>query len=119
MNIKLAFVNNDRVKIKLRDFSECNVLKFKEDLANTHWDLSGQPNIDSMFCAFDEKVSFSFEKCFPLRTKEINCAHLNKPWITPAIKISIKKKSELFKLFKLGLISRNTTNTYKNELTKV
>ena len=44
---------------------------------------------------------------------------LSKPWLTTAILNSIRTKSNYLKLIRLGIISRNMNNKYKNILSSV
>ena len=118
INIKREVTDNGRIKIKFRNFSERNRLNFREKLAATDWDIP-TTDVDLLFNSFDKKIQDGYNMCFPLLTKEVRCDHLCKPWITPAIKISIKRKSELFRLFKLGIVSKETNIAYRNMLRKI
>ena len=44
--------------------------------------------------------------------------NIDKPWISPAIRNSIRTKSNYFKLFKQGIISHERNNAYKRVLSK-
>ena len=58
-------------------------------------------------------------ECFHIKSKNYSLNSLEKPWITPAIKVSIRKKSHYFKLYKAGIISLESRNRYRNQLNRV
>ena len=51
--------------------------------------------------------------------KMVSTKHMNKPWITPAIKRSIETKSNYFKLYKRAIISREVNDNYKKLLYRI
>ena len=55
INIKTEANSSSRVKIKFRNFSEENQLKFKEQLASITWDIS-MDDVDLMFDRFSEII---------------------------------------------------------------
>ena len=60
-------------------------------------------------------------ECFPQVKYKLNVKHLSKPWITPSILKSIKKKNRLYScLLKTKLEAHKTEyKIYKNKLTKI
>ena len=56
---------------------------------------------------------------FPLKTKNIPQKRLDNPWLTQRIHKLVKIKSSYFKLFKLGLITKEENNRFKNRVKSI
>ena len=52
-------------------------------------------------------------------TKFVSAKRLNNPWLTPGILNSIKYKSKLFKMYKLGIADHKTYTQYRNQVTHI
>ena len=72
-----------------------------------------------MCCTLEQTLSKAYSKYFPMKTKYICKKRFEKPWLTSGILRSIKVKSNYFKLYKLGLISHEINNRFKNKLTQI
>ena len=102
-----------------RDYSYNNILKFKENLAKKQWDrILNEQNAQIAYNAFCNILTQEYDKCFPIK-KHSKKYCIKKPWLTSALKESIKIKNKLY-------ISRNRGNeterrishykTYRNKL---
>ena len=108
---------NSKIKIQSRPFSDQNFQKFTEKLSSIDWDdLLDYSDVDSSLSTFIEQLNVIYRKYFPLKTKFISEKRMKNKWITPEIKNLINLKSNYFKQFRLGLISRDTNNRMKNKL---
>ena len=102
----------------VRLFSEQNKLKFQEILKVIDWDLElGQRTTDEAMEIFYKEFQIAYNKAFPfvkLSRKRAN----DKPWISTALKNSIKQKDKLYQKFLLDQTSHNEMlyKAYKNKL---
>ena len=71
------------------------------------------------FNAFLNKINDLFNECFPLKTKSISEKRLHNPWITSAVIKSIKTKNNLFKDYKIGIVTESYYKQYRNVLNKI
>ena len=107
------------VKVKFRVQSNKCHDDFIDELGRINWDFSDFNDINDKTAYFLDKINSLYCKCFPLRSKNISLKRLEKSWLTPAIIRSIKTKSNYFKLFRMGIISREVNNRYKNCLNSI
>ena len=68
---------------------------------------------------FLNRINELYNNCFPIKTKCITTKRLHNAWLTNGILNSIKYKSKLFKMYKLGNISHDRFKQYRNNLTQV
>ena len=93
----LSSENNDQSPpLLLRNFSQRNINRFITEMSNVDW----QPIIDlndarDSYANFQNKISKLYDICFPL-TKTKKKYFNNKPWLTSALKESIKRKNKLY-----------------------
>ena len=119
INISSLTSNETLTKVHFRDYSDNCVNEFRNELILVNWNFDRFANLNEQMQSFDATIDRLFQKCFPKRTKLVGNSHLHKPWITPAILKSIKTKSNYFKLYRQGIITRNVNDAYKKKLTKV
>ena len=102
-----------------RDYKYNNILKFKENWAKIQWDrILNEQNAQIAYNALCYILTQEYDKCFPIK-KHSKKYCIKKPWLTSALKESIKIKNKLY-------ISRNRGNeterrishykTYRNKL---
>ena len=102
-----------------RDYRYNNILKFKENLAKIQWDrILNEQNAQIAYNAFCNIFTQEYDKCFPIK-KHSKKYCIKKPWLTSALKESMKIKNKLY-------VSRNRGNeterrifhykTYRNKL---
>lgn len=78
--------------------SECDEL-FSSHLAQVCWtDLLEQMDVDVLYDEFISGISHVYDLCYPLETKKAKILDIEKPHITPDIKLLIKKRHKLLKL---------------------
>jgi len=88
------------IKIYSRDYSEFNKIALTEEVQFIEWHavFSSDSNPCNMFDLFYSKVSSIVEKHIPLKQlSKRDLTFHGKPWITSAIKVSIRAKNSLFK----------------------
>ena len=110
-------VTSDKIKIETRPFSEENFQNLSNDLLQINWDyILDFNNPENCLKTFVSKLDALYCKNFPMKTKFITLKRLNKKWITPEIKRLINTKSDSYKKFRRGEITRDQNNRIKNEL---
>ena len=91
-----------KVKLYKRDYSSFDEIALVNDIQAIDWRqaFSGDTNPNDMFDSFYNKVAEIVDTHIPIKqmSKRQLKSH-SKPWITPAIKISIQKKNDLYKKF--------------------
>ena len=88
--------NNQPRKQKFRDYSNFSEKKFNDELSNVAWDFTS-PDIDKCFSTFYNKLNKIVNKHAPLKTVTKRMEkQFSKPWITSAIKRSIRIKNSLY-----------------------
>ena len=105
-------------KVQFRPFKAENLDKLRNSLAMLDWDELNHiscPNARWKF--FIDKIDETYCNCFPKKTKFISIKRINKPWLSPRLINLIKRKSEYFKLLKIGIISKECNNRFKNYVT--
>ena len=71
---------------------------FKQDLYKTNWkDIEAFTDPNEAYKAFLRKVSFLYDKNFPVGKIKIKAKDMESPWITNGIKNSSKKKQRLYR----------------------
>ena len=79
-----------------RDMSQKNIMKFIDEMKLTSWQsVLDENNTQLAYSIFHETVSSTYNTCFPLK-KISKKYYINKPWLTSALKESIKIKNKLF-----------------------
>ena len=76
--------------LSFRDKSGNNVAKFKDRLANVHWDeLSECKDTDCAYRCFLDKYTTIYNDCFPLKKVKVKNVTLSKPWITKGLTLNL------------------------------
>ena len=75
-----------------RDMSQKNIMKFIDEMKLTSWQsVLDENNTQLAYSIFHEIVSSTYNTCFPLK-RISKKYYVNKPWLTSALKESIKIK---------------------------
>ena len=109
--------NNDKIKIETRPFSENNLCNLVTELNEVNWDqVLDYNDVEKSISEFSNKLDELYRKCFPLKTKFISPKRYKNRWITQDVKKLINKKSDAYKKYRLGIISKEENNRIKNEM---
>ena len=114
--------NKDKlIKVKFRDMSIANKLKFNELVRNTDWNLMlyGLRDSNKMVVKLINKLDEFYNICFPFKTKIVSTKRLYKPWITKALHKSIKNKHDLFRQARRSNYDFIAYKRYSNMLTSL
>ncbi|MFZ2538187.1 MAG: endonuclease/exonuclease/phosphatase family protein, partial [Oscillospiraceae bacterium] len=111
-----------QIFITKRFYSEENMNKFKTQLNNADWSpVYSATGSNNKYQYFIDMFTDMHNSCFPLRNVKFTSMSHNKPWITPTILNSIKKKNNMYKQY---LLTKNMAllekyKKYKNKLTTI
>lgn len=100
--IYLSFANKlitqNKMCKRVRDLSHINISYFKQCLLTQDWiPVLEETNSDNKFNLFHSIFIRLFENCFPVKSVNLN-NKVTKTWITTGIKVSCKRKRELFEM---------------------
>ena len=117
LNIPVAGNNNDKVKLTFRSHKPEYIDKLKSKLNDWKKLFDMTSDIDERFRQLTENINQLYCATCPLQVKQVSIKRLQSPWLTNGILHSIKRKSLLHKLTKLGVMDQELNNKYKNILT--
>ena len=108
-------IENEIKTIYKRQYSEENILKFREMLQNNaDWELIKTcDDPDSAYNLFTRRFFDLYNKAFPKMEKKIKSKYLKCQWMTKGLLISSKKKQRLYEKFLKNKTLDNERN-YKN-----
>ena len=87
-------------KIKTRNYSNANKLRFQQALQHQQWDtVLSESSAQDAYSIFMSLFSTHYNNSFPTTEKPFNKGK-NNPWLTQHLKKSIKKKNQLYVIFK-------------------
>ena len=118
INVNLDFNREVLKKMCFRDHSISSISKLRHHLNLLEWNISGNDDVNEKMVFFAKTIDDLYNKYCPVKSKILNEKKMGKPWITPAIRNSIRTKSNIFKLYKRGIATRERNNQYKNLLYK-
>ena len=120
LNICIPSSNNTKQMIQFRSFTEMNQQLFSRALSNVSWEeILIKPNVNDNFKIFFETVSALYNKYFPIKKKQISQKRILNPWITSGILTSIRHKNKLYKEKKLGYVTIEQFNAYRNKFNTI
>ena len=104
--------------ITYRDYSQRNLSRFINDINIVNWlDVLNSDEPQDAYTKFHNKFTHVYSSCFPLKRCTSNYKN-KKPWLTRALKNSIKTKNKLYILSKKCPSAANT-NSYKDYRNKL
>ena len=90
-----------------------------DGLVTTNWDtLLNDSDVESACDSFTNYLNKQYCRYFPAKTKYLSDKRVNNPWLTSSIKSLINQKSNYFKMYRMGIISKQTNNQMKNKINK-
>ena len=106
-------------KVKFRLINDALVLKFRNIVANYEWSSLCSDNLDEFAENLISKLNSIYCTCFPLKFKYVRSEKNMNPWINSRLKKLVQAKSQFFRLFKLGVVSLQENNHFKNRVHKI
>ena len=108
--------------ISFRPFGPEKLNALKRELGNTDWDSLLGINITDINYSTDVFMEFlnnAYIKHFPIKHKKISQKRIQNPWLTADIKNHLNVKSDFFKMYKEGSISKEINNRLRNKVNKI
>ena len=112
-------LSSTTTKVSFRNYKPEYYNAFVNKLLNSGYMVGNSCNINEDTERFCNMIDKAYCDSFPLKIKYVSHKRLQNPWLSSGILKSIKTKANYFKLHKLGLISTEANNKYKNTLTTV
>jgi len=109
----------EKVKVTFRNHSHHNIALFRNNLQLVNWSDVLVGDTDQQTTKFSDTLNELYNRTFPVCCKFLSIKRIKKPWLTSGIIKSVKTKSYLFKLWKLGFISKHHYVKYRNKLTSI
>ena len=119
--LKQSVKHRERKVITYRRSGDTFDQNFKNQIQNMDFsEVLEADNVDEAFLKFNNIVYSLYDDCYPLVSKTIVNKRNDTPWMTAAIKQSIKTKNKLYKKFVKKPISYGAIyRKYRNSLTKI
>ena len=117
INSEVLDAETGNIRIETRPYSDINFRKFSDELSNTNWDdLLNYDDVENCSVKFVDHLNILYQKNFPLKIKYISRKRFRNKWVTPEIKHLINKKSDAFKKYRNGEITKEENNRIKNRI---
>ena len=112
--------NCDKIKIETRPFSQARLDSLTNDLMQYDWNnlIYEQCDLNSATESFLKILDQFYCHNFPLKIKYVSNKKVSKPWITPEVKRLADEKSKMYKYYRLGFISKQSNNSFRNEINR-
>jgi len=116
--------SNEYFLKRFRDHSNNSLMSVRDRLQEFSGELlpvleGGNIDINAAVEFFNDSLVNIYNECCPIRSKRLSYGRCKKPWISPQLKECIDRKYELFRQFKLGIVSLQLYNTFKNQVTRM
>ena len=105
-------------KIEFRLINESNIDNLCGKLENLNFNYCENiSDVSETFEKFYKDIFSAYSEACPTKVKFLSNKRLKKPWITSSILLKIKKRQNLFILYKLGRISHQYFSRFRNDVT--
>ena len=104
------------IKITFRLNNEINRDKFSHLIEDFDWASVASDDVNGYVENFVKKLDQIYCSAFPIKTKSIPKHKAMNPWFSPYLKELVKHKSIYFNMFRLGIISKQENNSFKNKI---
>ena len=106
---------SERKKITFRLNNEQNLSNLCRDIDQFNWDSLLSDDVNLSMERFLSQLNYFYQRNFPLKTKFVSIGKLCSPWVTPDISKLLEYKNTLFNLLRMGIISKEENNVFKNK----
>ena len=110
---------SDKIKITRRPYSENNLNSLRNEITSTDWNQIIQPSLNpsiDYFKIFSDYLDKLYCKHFPIKIMHVSEKRFNNPWMTSHLKKLTVKKSDTYRKYLLGEISKNEKNIVRNQV---
>ena len=107
---------NDYIKISFRLNTEVNRETYRQLISDFDWSSIISSNVNDYLQKFIETIDSLYCSTFPLKTKHIPRKKAMNPWFSSELTALVNQKSIYFELFRLGIVSKQENNLFKNRV---
>jgi len=109
---------------RFRDHSDSSLGRLQEELRVFSCEFSevlhyNSIDINTAVEIYNDSIIDIYNKCCPIRSKCLPRGRCKKPWISNQLRECVNRKYELFRLYKMGQVSLQTYNAFKNQVTGI
>ena len=105
-----------KIRVESRPISDISMENFSNYLSSFDWNSVRNSNADEFMSSLISCLNEMYCQFFPLKVKFVSPRTFANPWVGPRIRKLIKMKSNMFKLYKFGIISLSENNSFKNKV---
>ena len=117
--IKISDINSVYRKIAFRLIDDNSKQNFNNIISNFDWNSLISNDLNLFTENLISKLNFFYCNCFHLKVKFVKSEKNVNPWMNSQCRKLIQAKSQYFQLFKLGIVSRQENNIFKNKVQKI
>jgi len=119
----MKFISSSRnfVLRRFRDHSVSSLINLKIKMSQfaNRFIVSSDDDVNIKSAEFCDSFYRIYNSCCPVRTKYMTQNRILKPWINSSLIDCIRRKHDLFHNYKMGYVSFNVYNSYKNIVTSL
>ena len=104
------------IDISFRLENDINKEKFTDMINSYDWLSLASDNVNEYVDRFVEKLNRMYCRAFPLKSKRVSKRKMMNPWFTREVGELIRNKSTYFDMLRIGAISKQENNMYKNKV---
>ena len=108
-----------KIRLEFRDESETNMRKLEEALLAFNWNLIDCNDVNDRVIKFSNVFYDLYCKNCPLKIKYVSGKKVLNPWMNPGLSELVKCKSQYYKLYLQGFITKIQNNTYRNKVNSI
>ena len=103
--------------IEYRIITEHSLNNLYNEFSSIDFDFIIDDDTDAVITRLNDYILTTYNSCCPLKTKTLTQKGKEKPWINNDLKINIKRRQNVFALYKQNKISTNVCNRFRNRVT--
>ena len=117
--------SRNQVTHPLRIQSDANKMNFVNTLMKEDWSdvlcYCSKGDVTRAYSSFINRYYSSYDSCFPVASKRRTCCPYRKPWMTPGLLNSYKKKNTLYRTFlaKPSAYNKSKFISYRNKFKRI
>jgi len=118
LSLSMPSKSDSKIEVSFRCHTPPNFESFRRQLELYRFNFA-ESSVNNNTERFVRDVTAIYCKSFPIKTKFVSKKRAQNPWVTPDLLKCIRNKSVYFKLFRLGIITRETNNIFKNRVNRL
>ena len=118
--VSFSSSRSESVNIKYRVINEVTIENYLSELSSfDFYDFLPRDSIDDAMFLFDDIIFTLYNKHCPIKSKTVSGRSYNKPWICGEILENIKKRQNLYLLYRMNKVSHLAYKRYSNYVTAI